>query len=358
MNDYGYQRNSYGEEPDYYNLYTNEKVKEARGVFSRFNIGLFTFNVVTYAAVILIEVILALALGQNAAGELFKNNIYLEWLLGVGPMYLIGFPVFVLIIRNMKTVSRDKKKMSAEEFFALFLVSQGVMFIGNTIGNSLNNIIGNALGHEITNSTSELIDATPIWLIFLVVVIIGPIIEELMFRKLMIDRLGRYGDAVAIIVSSVAFGLFHGNFYQFFYAAMLGFVLGYMYTKTGKVRYSILMHMIINFFGSVLVMPLIEMAEELEKASGIMAEGGQVNMLEFMQNAMAVGTYSIINYALTIAGIVMLISFITRKKIKLSGTCEYKIPKERVAGTVILNVGTVLFLIMSIALFALSLFTV
>ena len=101
------------------------------------------------------------------------------------------------------------------------------MFVGNMIGSSLNGIIGTILGHEIKNSTSDLIETTPLWLVFLVVVIIGPIVEELMFRKLMIDRLGRYGDAVAITVSSIAFGLFHGNFYQFFYAAMLGFVLGY-----------------------------------------------------------------------------------------------------------------------------------
>ncbi len=358
MNDYSYQNNSYGHEPDYYSLYTESKVKEARGFFSRFHLGLFVFNAVSYAAVILIQVIISLILKPDAAGELLENNIYFQWLLSIAPMYLIGFPIFVLIVRNMVTLPRDRKKMSAGEFFSLFLISQGVMFVGNMIGSSLNGIIGTILGHEIKNSTSDLIETTPLWLVFLVVVIIGPIVEELMFRKLMIDRLGRYGDAVAITVSSIAFGLFHGNFYQFFYAAMLGFVLGYMYTKTGNVKYSILMHMIINFFGSVLIMPIIKMAEEIEQMSVIMNEGGKVDMLKFIQNAMAVGTYSIINYALIFAGIAMLISHITGKKIKLSGVCEYKIPKERVVGTIVLNTGSVLFIIMSLLLFAVSIFAV
>jgi len=358
MNDYGYQNNSYGQEPDYYNLYTDQRVKEARGVFSRFHIGLFVFNVVAYAVIILIQIAMMLILGADAANKLLTDNVYIQWVLSAVSMYIIGFPIFVLIVRNMKTVPRVKNKMRAEEFFLLFLVSQGVMFIGNMIGTSLNGVIGAILGHEITNSTSDLIETTPIWLVFLVVVIVGPIIEELMFRKLMIDRLGRYGDAVAITVSAISFGLFHGNFYQFFYAAMLGFVLGYIYTKTGDVRYSIIMHMLLNFFGSVLIMPIMKMSEEIEEMSLILNEGGQVDMLKFIQNTMAVGTYTLINYALIISGIITLIVGITGKKIKLSGTCEYKIPKERVAGATILNTGTILFLIMSLALFAVSIFTV
>ena len=49
-----------------------------------------------------------------------------------------------------------------------------------------------------------------------------------MFRKLIIDRMSIYGDKLAIIVSSIAFGLFHGNFYQIFYATLIGFILGYV----------------------------------------------------------------------------------------------------------------------------------
>ena len=46
-----------------------------------------------------------------------------------------------------------------------------------------------------------------------------------MFRKLLIDRIVPFGQRVAVVVSGLAFGLFHGNFYQFFYAFSLGAVL-------------------------------------------------------------------------------------------------------------------------------------
>ena len=48
------------------------------------------------------------------------------------------------------------------------------------------------------------------------------------------------------------FGLFHLNLFQFFYAFGLGLMFGYVYMRTSQLRYSIVMHMIINFNGSVL----------------------------------------------------------------------------------------------------------
>ena len=48
------------------------------------------------------------------------------------------------------------------------------------------------------------------------------------------------------------FALFHLNLFQFFYAFGLGLMFGYVYMRTSQLRYSIVMHMIINFNGSVL----------------------------------------------------------------------------------------------------------
>ena len=129
MNNYSYQSNSFGTEPDYYDLYTAEKIKEAKGVFSRFHLGLFTFNAVTYAVVFLIEIALMLLLGEAKTSELLTGSVYAEWLLSIAPMYLVGFPIFLLIVKNMKTIRRDKTKMRAEEFFLLFVISHGVLLI-------------------------------------------------------------------------------------------------------------------------------------------------------------------------------------------------------------------------------------
>ena len=91
---------------------------------------------------------------------------------------------------------------------------------------------------------------TNIWnVVFLV--ILGPIFEEWMFRKQLIDHTRKYGEKTAILLSGLAFGLFHMNLFQFFYAFLLGVMFGYIYMRTSKLRYSTAMHMIINFNGAV-----------------------------------------------------------------------------------------------------------
>lgn len=53
------------------------------------------------------------------------------------------------------------------------------------------------------------------------------------------------------------FGAFHLNLYQFFYAFFLGAVFGYIYVKTGRLRYTIALHATVNFLGGVAVPALL-----------------------------------------------------------------------------------------------------
>ncbi len=352
-NDFESRDKEQNNEPDYYAMYVNEKTKEAKGVFSRYHLSLFLFLVIANAVVIFAQIVLNLFLGTDGYTDLM-NNVYVTWIFNVVSMYIIAFPVFVLLIKNMNTEKREKNKMGAGEFLSLFLIGEFLMFTGNLIGQFLNNVIGRLLGNEINNSLNELINNSPIWLIFAVTVIAGPIIEELMFRKFMIDRMSRYGDLLAIIVSSVSFGLFHGNFYQFFYATMLGFILGYIYARTRNVKYSILMHMIINFMGSVAVLPMLDIFEEFTEMSNTLLEGRQIDYKAFMQNLFAMASYSVIQYTLYIAGAVILVIYINRRLFKFEKKCEYSLPKEKIVGTVMLNVGTIIFLVSSIATFAIN----
>ena len=97
---------------------------------------------------------------------------------------------------------------------------------------------------------ADTVSSVSLWAVFLFMVILAPIFEEIFFRKVVIDRLRRYGDLPAIIISGLVFGLIHGNFSQFFYAALLGMVFGAIYVHTGKLGYTIFLHMLINFMGS------------------------------------------------------------------------------------------------------------
>ena len=71
---------------------------------------------------------------------------------------------------------------------------------------------------------------------FIIAVLIAPTAEELLFRKLLTERIVKYGELAAVLASGLFFGLFHGNLNQFSYAFLLGLFLGFIYVKTGKLR--------------------------------------------------------------------------------------------------------------------------
>jgi len=89
------------------------------------------------------------------------------------------------------------------------------------------------------------------------VVIIAPLFEEFLLRKLMMDGLLRsFSPKVAIAVSALFFAVFHMNFVQGAYTLILGLYLGYLYYKTGSYRLVVIVHAINNLYAvSVRQMP-------------------------------------------------------------------------------------------------------
>ena len=82
-------------------------------------------------------------------------------------------------------------------------------------------------------------------MVFLLVVI-APLFEEFWVRGIMYDALKPYGTGMALIISSILFGLMHGSLYMLFYTTALGFALGYVRYATGSLFTVTILHAIIN----------------------------------------------------------------------------------------------------------------
>ena len=84
-------------------------------------------------------------------------------------------------------------------------------------------------------------------LMFTALVIAAPILEELIFRGIMLDGLLRiYSPTKAVIVSSLLFGLVHLNPAQFVGGALVGGFMGWVYVHTRSVMATILIHAAFN----------------------------------------------------------------------------------------------------------------
>lgn len=81
---------------------------------------------------------------------------------------------------------------------------------------------------------------------FLCIAIIPAITEEIAFRGIVLNFLRQYGDGFAILVSSMLFGIIHGNFVQIPFAFIVGLVCAVLVVKTNSIIPSILLHLLNN----------------------------------------------------------------------------------------------------------------
>lgn len=153
----------------------------------------------------------------------------------------------------------EKHKMTFGQFVCAVFMNTGIIGVGAIIGVIIELALSYNFGTMGGGQTisNMMLGSNDLWRI-LVVGIGAPVVEELIFRKFLIDRVHKYGEGIAIFVSGFLFGLFHGNFSQFFFATGVGLFFAFIYVRTGKIWYSIFLHMIVNMSTSVISVNLLE----------------------------------------------------------------------------------------------------
>ena len=216
---------------------------EAKAACSRIGMAMLGL----YAGVSLVQRLLT-----GLSAEL--NNSLLYTLSAYLPIYVIGILIMVLVCGSMRRETGQEKELSSFQLAAVLPVCFFVMYAGNLIGLILTPVLSGIVPYHFS---SPIISSEINYAVSAVcIVLCSPLAEEFIFRRMVIDRLRPYGETCALAVSAVLFGLFHGNLTQFCYGGLLGIVFGYVYLKTGRLRYSVLLHMTINLMGAVIA-PLL-----------------------------------------------------------------------------------------------------
>ncbi len=99
---------------------------------------------------------------------------------------------------------------------------------------------------------SDLESGDYIWSL-LSISIVGPVVEEILFRLLVFNSLERVtkNPWFAIIVSGVAFGVWHMIFVQSVYTAIMGCMMGLIYYKTRNIFVTMFIHIFNNTIGNL-----------------------------------------------------------------------------------------------------------
>lgn len=325
----------------------NYDIKSARRAFSR--CGLAMLMILVIGSVIQVVAVLLPARIWGPEHWILSTSWGL-WLSTFVPLYLIAVPIGLLSFRGIPKCPPQDNRMRFTDFIILLLIGFCLMQAGNIVGTVMSVILS---GGTAENALVDFaMDNNPLKI--LIVVILAPIIEEYICRKKIIDCVGVYGEKTAVIFSGLIFGLFHGNLYQFFYAFLLGMLFAYIYIRTGRLRYSIYMHMIVNFLGSVVAPFIISMMdmELLEKFT----------MMESLEILAALGKvlpglmlYLLYSEAITGAAVGGLALLLIRWRETVWMKAPLELPGNVRKKTAYFNVGVILYMIGCLALMVLAL---
>ena len=323
-------------------------LKAPRRVFSRIGFSLAVILALGTLVQLALSVAAVLILGPDSP---VLGSSGFVWLMSFLPLYLVAIPVGLLMMRRLPSQAPEQHKLGGMNGFVFFLICVFLMYAGNLVGTILSLLLS---GGEAVNAVAELaMDNHPLKVLFMVV--LAPLLEELVFRRQIIDRTRCYGEKTAAMLSAVAFGLIHQNLFQFFYAFALGLVFAYIYLRTGRLRYTVIFHAIINFMGSVLApailtLPAMEQLAVLDP--NMPYEELMAFYMEVLPQLLAILGYSMTLIGMFIAGLVL---FIIKVRRLLWKDASMPLPAGTAFKTVYLNAGMVLFMLLCCVMFVISL---
>ena len=313
-------------------------------VFSRIGLAFFAMLVVNVVSYLLVELLMSRcfpALLDHPWGALLPEAI---------SIYLLGTLTCYLILRPLPSANLPRKSIKIHHLLLFFLAINFMVFVGNLASSFFTEILKKLLPLPVENPVSDAFSGRSLLPLVVSTVLLTPIVEELIFRKFVIDRIAKYGEGIAVIVSASIFAIAHGNFYQIFYAFGGGLIFGYLYLRTGKLRYSIILHMLVNFLGGVVSSVVYTMVPEEAWNSTSFEALLEPGILEPLLIMLA---YSIFEWITYVAGLVVLC--VCAKKLVWK-PAPYELQKYRRGKVIFLNFGMIAFLVLYLAEIIFSLF--
>ncbi len=201
--------------------------------------------------------------------------------------YLVGLaaPALIYFAATRTPLSRGLPFHKTKTWETLLFVAFGCMvcLLANFPANAVSQI-QKFFGFSGEMPTSPLTnDPQVLFLYFINVVLIPPLVEEMMFRGVILQSLRRWGDGLAVVFSAMLFGFYHGNFIQMVFAFLCGLALGYVAVRTNSLLPSILIHMVNNGLSV-----LYEMATRFYGKNASLWLNGAVSMLILVLGVVAV----------------------------------------------------------------------
>jgi len=226
------------------------------------NKNIFKINTIYFIALVLVAVIFML--GYMG---ILQNEILTSFLIQIIVMFAIPLLMYSLLTkRNIKDTFKDVgiKKVSSKIILISIALGFVLYFINTFVADAFAGIIA-LFGYESLPTASSSTNVTYGFLLkeLILSCVLPGFCEEFLHRGIMLHANKKHANTkYCLIISSILFGLTHLNIRQFFYATILGFLMGYVTLVADSIIPSIIIHFMNNFlsnyffYGSQLGWPL------------------------------------------------------------------------------------------------------
>lgn len=220
------------------------KINKYDNIFNGIFVPLLMYYVIHNATVIGGLSALEWLVREGSIPSLADHTLfYIQTSIKIAGMILGGAAVYPYFKREAVLEMKMKKSLSLKVRMALVFVG-AILSLGI---NFLFSLTGLPQSNEQYQQVAAAQFALPLWLAFIFYGIVSPVIEEIVFRGVACNWLGRnISPTIGIVGSALLFGAFHGNLVQILYASIMGVILAYVYQRYQNLKAPILVHAAAN----------------------------------------------------------------------------------------------------------------
>ena len=171
----------------------------------------------------------------------FMNYSYWGEILIYAVLILVFFTLYKLLWR--KEISEPRTATNFKDVLGSLVVGFGICGISGLWIMLAEQLPSLQKSVEAMNAGAENIAGGNAFGTFMIAVIAAPVVEEILFRGIVLRSIRKFSPVWAsILISSVLFGVYHLNIVQAVYATLMGIAAGILYEKKRNLLFPILVH--------------------------------------------------------------------------------------------------------------------
>ncbi len=202
----------------------------------------FYYFIIIYFAAFVVATVISMVISSTVDNS---TNTYVFLLYFVPQVCYIGAIAIVYSIKKFEFKLYTTEKIEIKNYLFTIIIALG-LFLTAVLPNYGIQLLFDKIGTKASVTIPEFVNFWDYFLGVLLICILAPIGEELVFRKVFCDSLEGIDQWKIILLSGAFFSLTHYNLAQTFHQFFTGCILAYVYLKTRNVTIPIIAHVVNN----------------------------------------------------------------------------------------------------------------